>query len=161
MLNPLALLAGLFLPACAASGAGGLPPPALIDFAHLERPSTPNTALAAPQGFRPPPDLITHPYSVAASRLYAALQDLSALQPRTYPAAAYASERQLHWIARSAVFNFPDLVTAQVAPSGENASTLILYSRSVYGRSDLGVNRKRLLSWLTALDASLPPSAER
>jgi uncharacterized protein (DUF1499 family) len=64
-------------------------------------------------------------------------------------------------VVRSAVFNFPDLVTAQVAPDGENASTLILYSRSVYGRSDFGVNRKRLLSWLAAFDASLPPSAER
>ena len=44
---------------------------------------------------------------------------------------------------------------------GEAESALILYSRSVYGRSDFGVNRKRLLSWLAALDGSLPSSAER
>src|SRR6187455_1575424 len=134
MLNPIALLAGLSLPSCATTGAYGLPPPALIDFAHLQRPASPNTALAAPQGFHPPPDVITHPYGVSAPRLYAALQDLATHQPRTYPAAAYAPQRQLHWVVRSAVFNFPDLVTAQVAPDGENASTLILYSRSVYGR---------------------------
>jgi Protein of unknown function (DUF1499) len=161
MLNPLALLAGLFLPACAASGAQGLPPPALIDFARLERPASPNTALAAPEGFQPAPDIITHPYGVPAPRLFAALQEVAARETRTYPAAAYAPELQLHWVARSAVFNFPDLVAAQVTSRGEGASALILYSRSVYGRSDLGVNRKRVLSWLAALDGSLLPSAER
>ena len=161
MLHPLALLAGLFLPACAASGAQGLPQPAVVDFMQLERPASPNTALAAPEGFRAAPDIVTRPYPLAAPRLYAALQDLAAHQPRTYQAAAYPPQLQLHWVVRSAVFNFPDLMTAQIAPIGESASTLILYSRSVYGRSDLGVNRKRLHSWLEALDASLPLPAER
>jgi hypothetical protein len=32
----------------------------------------------------------------------------------------------------------------------------VLWSRSVYGRSDLGVNRARLTAWLAALDAALP-----
>jgi len=34
-------------------------------------------------------------------------------------------------------------------------STLVLWSRSVYGRSDLGVNRRRLTAWLGALDTTL------
>ena len=57
----------------------------------------------------------------------------------------YAAERQVHWVVRSAVLNFPDLVTAQIS------SALVLYSRSVYGHSDLGVNRRRLDTWLAAL----------
>ena len=160
-MSPLGWLAGLFLPACAAAGAQGLPQPAMIDFAHLERPASPNTALAAPEGVQPQPDIITHPYQVSAPQLFTAVEQIAARQPRTYPAATYPAQLQLHWVVRSAVFNFPDLVTAQVASRGEHESALILYSRSVYGRSDFGVNRSRVLSWLAALDGILPPSPER
>ena len=87
---------------CAASlrgaGAAGLPRPALIDFAHLERLATPHSALAAPQGFQPPPDLVTHRYSVAGIRLYAAVKDIAAHEKRTYPAAEYAAQlRRIGW----------------------------------------------------------------
>jgi uncharacterized protein (DUF1499 family) len=160
-MSPLGWIAGLFLPACAATGAQGLPQPSVIDFAHLERPASPNTALAAPEGFQPHPDIITHPYTVSAPELFSAVEQVAAREPRTYPAATYAPQLQLHWVVRSAVFNFPDLVTAQVTSRGEHESALILYSRSVYGRSDFGVNRKRVLSWLAALDGVLSPSSER
>jgi uncharacterized protein (DUF1499 family) len=36
-----------------------------------------------------------------------------------------------------------------------------VYSRSVYGQSDLGVNRRRVETWLAALQTKLPPSSER
>jgi len=39
----------------------------------------------------------------------------------------------------------------QVTPE----SGLILWSRSIYGRSDFGVNKARLEAWLAALDAKL------
>jgi len=66
-------------------------------------------------------------------------------------AAQYVAQLQAHFVARSALLNFPDLITAQVAEAGPDASTLVLYSRSVYGYSDLGVNRKRLNTWLAAI----------
>jgi len=37
----------------------------------------------------------------------------------------------------------------------------VLYSRSVYGQSDLGVNRKRLEAWLAALQPELTSPRER
>ena len=82
-------------------------------------------------------------------------------QPRTFLAAEYPAERQAHFVARSAVFNFPDLITAQVSEAGADHSTLVLYSRSVYGYSDLGVNRRRLDDWLAALRARLNHPDER
>ncbi|MCB1632914.1 MAG: DUF1499 domain-containing protein [Pseudomonadales bacterium] len=36
-------------------------------------------------------------------------------------------------------------------PLGEARSTLIIYSRSVYGYSDLGVNKARVNRWLAEL----------
>ena len=170
-MTPLAWLLGLFLPACGAVGAHGLPPPRPIDFARLERPATPNTALAAPAGFRPPPDLITPAYALAAPALFALVRQVAASEPRTYPAASFApplqedatlqedSMLQEDWVVRSAWWNFPDLVTAQVTPDGAGHAALILYSRSVYGRSDFGVNRARLRVWLARLAAALPPQA--
>ena len=64
-------------------------------------------------------------------------------------------------MVRSAVFNFPDLVTAQTNDVGPDSSTLVLYSRSVYGYSDLGVNRQRLNAWLAALQSKINHFGER
>jgi uncharacterized protein (DUF1499 family) len=158
-MSPFAWLIGLALPACAAAGAGGLPTPPATDLTRMERPATPNTALAGPGGESAvtiaPPDIITPIYDVPAATLFAAVRAVAAAQPRTFPAAQYPDRLQDDWVARSAVFNFPDLITSQVTPAGPDTSTLVLYSRSVYGRSDLGVNRRRLVVWLDALDATL------
>jgi uncharacterized protein (DUF1499 family) len=160
-MTPLAWLLGLLLPACGAPGAQGLPVPQPMDVAQLTRPASPNTALAAPAGFRPAPDVVTPTYHVPAPRLYAAIQAVAAAQPHTYLAAAYPDLRQVHWVVRSAVFNFPDLVTAEASPSGPDAATLVLYSRSVYGYGDLGANRRRVEAWLAALEQTLNPAKER
>jgi len=59
------------------------------------------------------------------------------------------------------VFNFPDLVMVQIRAEGPDRSDLIVYSRSVYGHSDLGVNRKRIDAWLAALQTKIPSPSER
>lgn len=157
----LARLLGLLLPACGVPWAQGLPVPPPMDFSQLVRPASPNTALAAPAGFHPAPDLVTPIYHVPAPRLYAAITAVAAAQPRTFVAVAYPDRLQDHWVVRSAVFNFPDLVTAQVAPSGAGDATLMLYSRSVYGYGDFGANRRRVEAWLAALARMLQPANER
>jgi Protein of unknown function (DUF1499) len=154
-------LVGLVLPACAATGAQGLPAPMLMDMSHIQRPASPNTALAAPAGTVPTPDIVIPPFPVPAARLYTAVRAVAAGQERVFKAAEFPAERQIHFVARSAVFNFPDLVTAQVAESGPDSSTLVLYSRSVYGYGDFGVNRKRLQIWLDALQTTLNQTVER
>ena len=64
-------------------------------------------------------------------------------------------------MVRSAIWNFPDLVTAQVLAAPGGNSELVLYSRSVYGYSDLGVNRGRLRHWLGALQTLLTSPDKR
>ncbi|MEJ0017401.1 MAG: DUF1499 domain-containing protein [Acetobacteraceae bacterium] len=150
-MTPLAWFVGLFLPACRATGPRGLPAPERLDLRQLRRPASPNSALAAPAGAVPAPDLVTPRYPVAAVRLYAAVVAVAAGQPRTWLAAEFPAERQAHFVARSALLNFPDLIVAQADEAGPGASTLALYSRSVYGYSDLGANRQRLHAWLAAL----------
>jgi len=160
-MNPIAWLIGLALPACGSPAAEGLPLPQPMDTAQIVRPATPNTALAAPHGFNPPPDIDTPSYHLPAARLFAIVQAVAAVQTRTWQAASYPDRLQAQYVARSAVFNFPDLITTQVVAAGPDASALVLYSRSVYGRSDLGVNRKRLRAWLAALNTMLPSTTQR
>jgi len=160
-MSPLGWILGLILPACAATGANGLPVPPLLNVAHIKWPASPNTALAAPAGWTPKPDIVTPVYPVPADRLLAAIGRVAGARPRTFLAAAYREGRQLHWVVRSAVFNFPDLVTAQAMSHDPAGSTLLLYSRSVYGYGDFQVNRQRLTVWLAALDNAVRPSAER
>jgi uncharacterized protein (DUF1499 family) len=141
---------GLVFPACAEDGVGGLPVPEPLDFATLWRPASPNTHLAAPAGGDTP----TPPYPVPPERLLAALERVAQRTPRTFPHAFYDQPPQRHWVVRSATFNFPDLVSAEVRQDA-SGSRLFLYSRSVYGRSDLGANRARVAEWLAALQAEL------
>jgi hypothetical protein len=155
-LTLLAWLVGFILPACGASGAAGLPPPKLMDMTAIERPATPNTFLAGPAGMHPAPDEVTEPQNLPAAKLYEKIRLLLADQPNTYIAAEFPDRLQLHYVVRSRLMNYPDLVTVQVDPDGANRATFIIWSRSVYGRSDFGANRKRVTAWIAALEKSHP-----
>jgi uncharacterized protein (DUF1499 family) len=160
-MSPLTWLLGFVLPACGFPAAEGLPTPAPMDIDHIVRPSSPNTALAAPEGFSPAPDIVTPRYKLPAERLFALIQGVATAQPRTFQAALFPDQLQVHYVARSALLNFPDLIAVAVRPDDPTSSTMVLYSRSVYGHSDLGVNRARIEAWLGALRSQLPPSSEK
>ena len=160
-MTPLAWLLGFVLPACGAPGAAGLPAPSMMDMTQIVRPASPNTALAAPAENRPAPDVVTPVFPLSSPQLYSLVVAVAEQQPRTFVAAEYPAGQQAHFVVRSALFNFPDLVTAQVAEAGPDRSTLVLYSRSVYGYSDFGVNRQRLRTWLAALESKINPPNER
>lgn len=53
---------------------------------------------------------------------------------------------RITWVARSAVWGFPDYITAEVGPDG-----LRLWSRQRYGTGDYGVNAARLRRWTEGL----------
>jgi hypothetical protein len=154
MLTPLAWLLGLLLPACAASGARGVPA-TVPDFTHLVRPTTPNTALAAPAGYSPRPDIVTPIYAVSPTHLFAAVQQIAAKQSATYKLAEDLETMREGWVARSLVLNFPDIIWAEVRPAEGTSSELLLYSRSVYGYGDFGVNRRRIAAWVVAVTDAL------
>ncbi len=144
-------LLGLAYPACATEGTEGLPAPTLLDFSRLGPPRRGNTALAAPPGMHVHPDIISRRREVPPLRLYETIKRIALAQPRTFLHAEFADQLQAHFVARSARCNYPDLIAVQVTPDSMPA----LYSRSIYGEADFGVNRKRLVAWLAALDAAL------
>jgi len=74
--------------------------------------------------------------------------------PRTFPLARFPARNQAQWVVRSALMNYPDIVVAEAAPVA-GGTGLWLYSRSLIGWSDMGVNRARVMAWLEALEAAL------
>lgn len=132
-------------------GAEGVPPPAPVDFATLTLPATPNTCLLTPSTAPGVGHLHRDPFPVATERAFAAIRSVAAAAPRTFPLAEYPERHQAQWVVRTRLMNFPDIVVAECAPAGDGTG-LWLYSRSLIGRSDFGVNRERVLAWLTAFE---------
>ena len=136
------------------SGARGVPTPAPVDFATLALPPSPNTCLLTPSSAPGAGHLQRDPFPVSPEAAFDAIRAVAAAQPRTFPLAEYAERRQAQWVARTRLMNYPDIVVAEVAPSG-GGTGLWLYSRSLIGWSDLGANRARVLAWLTDFESRL------
>jgi uncharacterized protein (DUF1499 family) len=66
--------------------------------------------------------------------------------PRVKLLAGSVDQGMITYVARSKVIGFPDYVTVK-----QDGDRLKIYSRLRFGRSDLGVNAKRLQGWLNAL----------
>ncbi len=137
-------------------GAGGLTPVAPVEFDTLELPASPNTCLVGPASYAGPKHLTHAPWPVTPAVLWATLNRLAAGFPRTWKLGEFPERAQAQWVERSALMNYPDIIAAEVRPAPEGAA-LLLYSRSLFGWSDLGVNKARAERWLAALDAALQP----
>jgi uncharacterized protein (DUF1499 family) len=126
-----------------------------VDFATLRRRSTPNDALVCPPGHCPfaKPDHEAKIYDATPAELSARLTRVALSEPDT---SALSSDprhiRLLRFVQYSRVMRFPDTIDVEVLPSGQGRSTLAIYSRSLVGYGDFGVNRARIERWLAALD---------
>ncbi len=124
-----------------------------VDFETLSRRSSPNDALACPEGVCPAgaSDIVTPVYPVSAPVLREIVRAVAARQPRTVLVFAARREGEDRFIARSRLMRYPDTVNVRIYGAGEGRSTLALYSRSQIGHSDLGANRARIETWLAAI----------
>ena len=136
-------------------GVGGIAATA-VDFDALTLPDSPNTCLAAPHGHPLPAHLRIPPVPMGMDAAWAAIHRVADGRPRCFPLYAWLERRQAQWVERSGLMNYPDIIVAQLLP-GQGNTGLILYSRSLFGYSDLGANRRRVTEWLAVLDAQ-PPS---
>ena len=128
----------------------------MLDFKTLRLGFRPNQFLICPKGWN---DEEAHEVSpilpVPVKDLRSAWENLLDSQPRleTKPSADEGTYYEL--TQRSAVFGFPDNISAVLVPLGRAQSTLAIYSRSTYGYSDLGVNKARVKGWIEALENEL------
>ena len=128
----------------------------LLDFATLKLRWRPNQYLVCP-----PDRCAARPHREApafdadADRLEAAVLAVAHRQPRVEQLEGDGVERAYEFVQRTRKFGFPDLISVRIWPLPEGRSTLGIYSRSKYGWSDLGVNRRRVEAWLSGIGKEL------
>jgi hypothetical protein len=135
-------------------------------FRHVTRPDAisarhstgrDNVYAICPANFcAPPADQESPVFAVGWERLRDYWRDAVELQKSVEPIAIAASGQRLTYIQRSAVLRFPDIVTVEFIDLGNDRSTLAIDSRSRYGKSDFGINRRRVSEWMRLLGTRAP-----
>jgi uncharacterized protein (DUF1499 family) len=134
----------------------GPPERGAVVFEAWDRAPKANEYILCPAGYCPgPTDGVAPEFSVPVAELQAAWDRMVARQPLTTRLSWNVAQLQGDWEVRTPLLRFPDTVTVRFLPLGEDRSTLAVYSRSHYGKSDLGTNAKRVTRWLNALDEEL------
>jgi uncharacterized protein (DUF1499 family) len=127
-----------------------------IDFSTLERGQTPNRYLLCPTSVcSTQTDGVAPVYDVPVAKLQAAWDEMIIEEPRVQVLRRDITNQQIDYVQRSRLLRFPDLVTVRFVPLDDTHATLAIYSRSVYGEGDFGVNRARVEEWLAKLKARI------
>jgi uncharacterized protein (DUF1499 family) len=129
-----------------------IPEVPVIDFATLQRGPAPNQYLLCPAALcRTQTDGEAPVFDVSVSKLRAEWDELIADQPRVQVLRRDLTNEQIDYVQRSRLLRFPDIITVRFLPIDDTHATLAIYSRSVYGKGDMGVNRARVEEWLARL----------
>ena len=136
-----------------------------LDPATAIPPSTPNWAMALPVGAEIG-QLRTQDAPLWAAtplELIEAFETIALAQPRVERLDdEFGDPLWRSYVQRSKLIGYPDYISVRAveigSPEGARAS-LMIYSRSVYGHSDMGVNGERVSEWLGALEQTLPAAA--
>jgi len=122
-----------------------------VDWAMLRRHRTPNDALICPAGYCPnaQSDGASKVYGMPPAELLARLKTIALAEPDTRELPG-ALDNNARFLQHTRLMRFPDTIDVAVLPAGGN-STLAIYSRSLIGRKDFGVNRARITRWIDAL----------
>lgn len=130
-----------------------------VDFAAPAVSASPNWHLVCPPGFCAGAKGESPIFPVPAEAQHAAwLRLLEGKGARILGESRTGGGSQIEAEARTPLLRFPDLVSIRVLPLEDGRSTVAVYSRSLYGRSDLGTNAKRVREWLAEVEGALRPS---
>ncbi|BAN03997.1 DUF1499 domain-containing protein [Ilumatobacter coccineus] len=117
------------------------------------KPSTPNSYRVAPLSAPAGADVEAPVFSVPVGDLAAAFDAVALGDGRVEVLAGSAADGHVTYVQRSALFAFPDYVSVRFLDAEHGGSTLAVFSRSRFGQSDLGVNKKRVLRWLEGVSS--------
>ncbi len=124
----------------------------IIEFPTLKLTNNPNEYLLCPKDYcKSKPHVISPLFQVSAKELQAAWQKMMSAQPRTTLHSNNKTNNQLDFVQRTELVRYPDIVTVRFIEVSGKQSTIAIYSRSVYGRSDFGANKARIERWMAVL----------
>jgi len=124
-----------------------------VDFATLEPPASPNHFLACPKGYcrLAHADMVSPIFKTSAAQLQLTARRAWAAEPRLQRVSGSLATLSDRYVERTAIMRFPDTISVRFIDLGGGAATLAIYSRSQIGYSDLGVNKARVMHWLSLL----------
>ncbi len=124
-----------------------------VNFARLNPGSRPRFFLALPEGFASTaqPHLRLAPMEGPPEALLARFKAVALASPRTR--LRQESGLQIELEQKTAVWRFTDLITVEAVEAANDRAVLAIWSRALVGYYDFGVNRRRVLNWLDALQA--------
>jgi uncharacterized protein (DUF1499 family) len=128
-----------------------------LDFKNLVRRDTPNQYLMCTnQLCNAYIDDLPPIYGANVFEVRKAWEIMLRGEPRVKELQRNADATQIDYVQRSAFWRFPDIITIRFIASGERKTTIAIYSRSVYGQGDFGVNKARIRAWIAKLNSMLP-----
>ncbi len=124
------------------------------DFPELVLGPNPNQYLVCPVNYCTAKAHLDSPvFNVSSDILQQRWLNLMEQQPRIETVVKNDEKLQHEFIQRSLLMRYPDSITVRFISLNENRSTLAIYSRSHFGKSDFGVNKDRITTWLFALES--------
>jgi len=93
-------------------------------------------------------------FDVDTAKLAAAFDAVALGDDRVEVLAGSAADGYVTYVQRSALFGFPDFVSVKFVDV-DGGSSLSIFSRSKYGKSDLNVNEKRVTRWMAAITEAI------
>ncbi len=128
----------------------------VIDFATLERADTPNQFLVCPNNLcRAYIDDLPPVYAASVAEVTAAWEAVLKRAPRVVELRRDPTGAQIDYVQRSRLLRFPDLITIRFIALDATRTTIAIYSRSIYGQGDMGVNKARIRDWIGQLNNML------
>ena len=127
-----------------------------MDVTAIRPPGTPNHCLALPPGVGVVKPQVESPvFAVSPLRIATAWQSIVHRAPRTEIVDVSDDGLSIEAVQRSTLIGFIDRISARAVPLPGDRASLAVYSRSAVGYWDLGVNRRRVVTWLDALRQAL------
>lgn len=124
----------------------------LLDKCDITPPDKPNYALAFPRGYcQLQASAFSPVYAINQQQLLEKIVDVIKHLPRHKDLNIDKDKLIIKFTQYSAVFHFPDKIEIRVLNTGPAESSVLIYSHSVYGYYDFGVNKRRVLALLASI----------
>lgn len=128
----------------------------VLDFATLQRRDTPNQYLMCQNELCTAYiDDLPAVYAATVAEVRSAWEEVLEREPRVRELRRDLQGTQIDYVQRTPIMRFPDLITIRFIPVDETRTTIAIYSRSVYGQGDFGVNKARIRDWVGKLNLKL------
>lgn len=113
-----------------------------IDFNNIQFPKSPNFYYSSAKN---------SVFNVSISTLEKHWDVMISKQPRVTLLMSQKNGKRRVYVQLSTFWHFPDFIDVKFIALNSKQSSLEIYSRSYFGYSDLGVNKKRVEQWILAL----------